>query len=239
MDWSLRWVAPAGPLATRAVQSATKTIPILATSEDMVRDGLVASLGRPGGNTTGVSLLAYGLDGKRQEILMEVVPGARRMATLADPNVSTPQHLQALSEAMRARGGELSIFPANTPEAIVPAINDAKASGAATLNVLASPLFAFNRRLVIERASALRLPTMYQWPEMVEDGGLISYGPRLSEWYRQLARLLIKALRGATPADIPVEQPTRFELVINLKAAKAIGLNIPTPLVLRADKVIE
>jgi putative ABC transport system substrate-binding protein len=118
-------------------------------------------------------------------------------------------------------------------------MNGASASGAQALNVLATPLFFFNRRTVIERAAALRLPAMYQWPEMAEEGGLAGYGPRITDWYGQLAGLLAKVLRGAKPNDLPVEQPTRFELVINLKSAKAIGHDIPAGLVLRADKVIE
>ena len=105
--------------------------------------------------------------------------------------------------------------------------------------MLATPLFFFNRRLVIERAAALRLPAMYQWPEMAEEGGFAGYGPRITEWHRQLARLLAKVLRGAKPGDLPVEQPTKFELVINLQTAKAIEHEIPAGLVLRADKVIE
>jgi putative tryptophan/tyrosine transport system substrate-binding protein len=105
--------------------------------------------------------------------------------------------------------------------------------------VLATPLFFFNRQVVMARAAALRLPAMYQWPEMAEQGGFAGYRPRITQWYRQLARLLVKVLRGAKPGDIPVEQPTRFELVVNLQAAKAIGHEIPAVLVLRADKVIE
>jgi putative tryptophan/tyrosine transport system substrate-binding protein len=232
-------IVSAGVLFTRAAQEATKVVPILAASDDMVGEGLVLSLAHPGGNTTGVSLLAPELDGKRQDILMEAVPGARRMAALADPNVAAPQHLQALKDAARARGVELSVFSARTPEEIAPAINEAKASGASALNVLATPLFFWNRRVVIERAAGLSLPAMYQWPETAEEGGLAGYGPRINQWYRQLARLLVKVLRGAKPADLPVEQPTRFELVINLQTAKAIGIDVPAGLVLRADKVIE
>jgi putative ABC transport system substrate-binding protein len=232
-------IISAGPVATRAAQAATKTIAILALSDNMVEEGLVLSLARPGGNTTGVSLIAFELDGKRQDLLMEALPGARRIAALADPQVATPQHLQGLTDAARARSVELSVFSARTPEEIVPAMNEAKRSGAEALNVLATPLFFFNRRLVIERASALRLPAMYQWPEMAEEGGFAGYGPRITEWHRQLARLLAKVLRGAKPSDLPIEQPTRFELVINLQAAKAIGQDVPAGLLLRADKVIE
>jgi hypothetical protein len=153
-------IVSAGPVATRAAQAATKTIPILATSDDMVGGGLVPSLRRPGGNTTGVSLLAPELDGKRQDILIEAVPGIRRIAALADPNVSTPQHLEALKDAARARGVELSVFSARTPEAIAPAMNEANASGAQAINVLATPLFFFNRHTVIVGAAAMRLPAM-------------------------------------------------------------------------------
>lgn len=107
------------------------------------------------------------------------------------------------------------------------------------MNVLTAPLFSFNRRIVIERAAALGLPAIYEWPEMAEDGGLLGYGPRLNSIYRQLARLLVKVLRGAKPEDLPVEQPTNFELVINLTTAKALGLTIPESFLVRADKVIE
>ena len=197
------------------------------------------SLARPGANTTGVSVLAPELDGERQEILMEVVPGARRIAALAEPNVTQPADLQALQNATRARGVEVAVFSAGTPELIAPTMDKAKEWGATALNVLSAPLFSINRRLVIERAAALGLPAIYEWAEMAEEGGLIAYGPRLTLIYRQLARLIVKVLRGIKPEDLPVEQPTKFELVVNLKTAKALGLTIPQSLLLRADKVIE
>ncbi len=118
-------------------------------------------------------------------------------------------------------------------------MSDAKAAGAAALNVLASPLFSANRGLLIERAATLHLPAIYEWPEMAEEGGLMAYGTRLDMIYRQTARLLVKAFLGVKPADIPVEQPTSFELVINLKAAKAIDFTVPQALLARADEVIE
>jgi len=232
-------IIAAGPIAARTVQAATKTIPILAASDDMVGDGLVPSMRRPGGNTTGVSLLALELDGKRQDLIMEAVPGIRRIAALSDPHVSTPEHLQALKDAAQARGVELSVFSAATAEAITPAMNEVSAWEAEAINVLATPLFFFNGQTVMGRAAALRLPAMYQWPEMAEEGGFAGYGPRITQWFRQLARLLVQVLRGANPAELPVEQPTRFEFVLNLQAAKAIGHEIPAGLVLRADKVIE
>jgi putative tryptophan/tyrosine transport system substrate-binding protein len=226
-----------GDVATRVVLEATSTIPIVVMAEDMVAAGSVASLARP--DVTGISLLSPELDGKRQDILIEAVPGARRIAALADPTVTPPGHTETLQEAVRARGIELSVFTAARPEAIGPALDAAKASGVEAVNVLATPLFANNRQLVIERVAALRLPAIYQWPEIAEEGGFAAYGPRLLQLIRQRARIVAKILRGAKPADIPVEQPTHFELVINLKAAKTIGHEIPVGLVLRADRVIE
>jgi putative ABC transport system substrate-binding protein len=225
--------------AIRAMQEATHTVPIVGlTRADMVAAGFVRSLARPGGNTTGVSVLAPELNGKRQEILMEAVPGARRIAVLADPIV-TQAHLQALQNATRAGGVEVAVFSAGTPELIAPTMDKAKEWGATALNVLSSPVFSINRRLVIERAAALGLPAIYEWPEMAEEGGLIAYGARLTLIYRQLARLIVKVLRGIKPEDLPVEQPSKFDLVVNLKTAKALGLTIPESLLLRADKVIE
>jgi ABC-type uncharacterized transport system substrate-binding protein len=229
-----------GDAAVRATQRATAQIPILALTDDMVGQGFVRSLAKPGGNTTGVTLLASELDGKRQEILLEAVPGARRIATLSDTNVSRPSQLKALEDAARARGVELSVQRVARVEEIVPAVDAAKASDAAGLNVLASALFFNNRKIILERAAALRLPAMYQWPEWAEEGGLIGYGPRILQLYRDImSRQLATLLRGTKPADLPVEQPTRFELVINLRTAQALGQDIPAGLVLRADKVIE
>ena len=208
-------------------------------SADMVAAGFVRSLARPGGNTTGVSILAPELNGKRQEILMEAVPGARRIAVLADPIITEPAHLQALQNAARARGVEVAVFSAGTPELIAPTMDKAKEWGATALNVLSAPLFSINRRLVIERAAALGLPAIYEWAEMAEEGGLIAYGARLTLIYRQLARLIVKVLRGIKPEDLPVEQPTKFDLVVNLKTAKALGLTIPKSFLARADEVIE
>ena len=230
----------AGNAACHAAQQATGTIPILAVTDDMVGSGLVHSLARPGGNTTGVSILANELDGKRQEILIEAVPGLRRMAALADANTSTPQHVQALQDGARARGVELLIHWVAKSEEVVPAIDAARTSGAAALNVLSSPLLVANRRGIIEQAAALRLPAVYQWVEMAEEGGLVAYGPRLFQMFREVgSRHLIKLFRGATPFDLPIAQPTRFELAINLRTAKAIGHEVPAGLVLRADTVIE
>ena len=223
----------------RAAQQAVRTVPIVGLTTDMLATGLVKSVARPDGNITGISLLVPQLDGKRQDIIIEAVPGARRMAILADANATAPLQLNTLRDAASARGIELAIFTIRTPEDIAPVMNEIKTSEASAINVLASPLLFANRRLIIERAAALRLPAIYEWPEMAEEGGLIGYGARLTSIFRQAARMVGKAFRGVKPIDIPIEQPTNFELVINLKTAHAIGHEVPAGLLLRADKIIE
>jgi len=227
----------------RALQAITRSVPLVGMSEDMVGEGLVASLARPGGNITGISLLSPELDGKRQDILIEAIPGARRIAAMADSRQTPPYHLQTLQHAARSRGVELAVFGVNGPEEIASAIDAAKAGGAEALNFLATPLFSLpgtrNNAIVMERIAALRLPAMFQWPETAEAGALAGYGPRFTDMYRQRSRMVAKILRGANPAGMPVEQPDRFQLVINVKAAKALGHEVPAGLVLRADEVIE
>jgi len=233
-------IVAGGDAAVRAAQRATSSIPILALTDDMVGQGFVRSLAKPGENTTGVTILASELDGKRQEILIEAVPGVRRIAALADTHTTTPSRLTGLEDAARARGVALSIHRVAQREEIASAIDAAKAADAGALNVLASALLFNNRKIIFDRVATLRLPAAYQWPEMAEQGGLIGYGPLIVQLYRDImSRQLAKLLRGIKPADLPVEQPTRFELVINLRAAKGIGHEVPPPLVLRADKVIE
>lgn len=223
----------------RAVRSVIRDVPLVGLSSDMVADGIVKSIAHPDGDITGMSLLNPDLDGKRQDILIDAVPGARRMAMLVDPAMNAPAHHKALQDAARARGVEFVIFTARRSEEIAPAMSQAKESGGAGIIFVASPLWSSNRDIVIERANALRLPAIFEWPEMAEQGGLIGYGSHLSLTFRQLARMVAKVLRGAKPADMPVEQPTQFELVINLQAARAIGHEVPAGLALRADKLIE
>jgi putative tryptophan/tyrosine transport system substrate-binding protein len=233
-------IGATGNMAIRAAQEATKTIPILGITDDLLGSGLVNSMARPNGNTTGVSILAGDLDGKRQDILIEALPGLRRMAALADSNMSTEAKLDVLEEAARARNIELSIHRIATGEEIAATLDRAKASGATALNVLASPLLWTNRRLIMDRAAALRLPAIYEWAEMAEEGGFAAYGPSLIGVFRDPhAGQLVQLLRGIKVADIPVQQPTKFELVINLKTAKAMGVTVPEALLVRADKVIE
>jgi putative tryptophan/tyrosine transport system substrate-binding protein len=228
-----------GDAAIRAAQQATQTIPILAVADDMVGAGLVESLARPGGNTSGISILAGDLDGKRQEVLLDLVPNIRRLAALADGQTTTARQFEVLRDAARVRGVELSIHTVDRPENIVPAIDAAREAGAEALNVLASALLHENSRIIIERTVALRMPTVYQWVDIAEQGGLVAYGPHFSEIFRQWARQLVKVFAGIKPADLPVEQPTKFELAINLKAAAGIGLKVPPAFLARADEVIE
>jgi putative ABC transport system substrate-binding protein len=229
-----------GDAGILAAQRATTTIPILGTTDDMVEAGLVKSLARPDGNTTGTSLLSADLDGKRQEILIESVPGVRRIAALADSNRSAGSRLQALKEAAQARNVGLSIHQIAEPKEIPTAIDAAKRSGAEALNILASPTFYGGRQIILQRVATLYLPTIYQFPEEAEEGGFVAYGPRVVQVFGEvMARQLAQLLRGVKPANIPVEQPTKFELVFNLKTAHALSLAVPQTLLVRADKVIE
>jgi putative ABC transport system substrate-binding protein len=234
----------AGPdIPIRTLQAATRTVPIVGMTEDMVAAGLVSSLARPGGNVTGISLLSPELDGKRQDILIAAVPNARRIAAMADSAATPPYHLEMLQHTARSRGVEVSVFGIRGPEEIASAIDAARSSGCDAVNFLATPLFSVpgsvGNRVVMERITTLRLPAIFQWPETAEAGALLAYGPRFTDMYRLRAQIVVRILRGTKPADIPVEQPSRFELVINLQAAKAIDFEIPAGLVLRADKVIE
>ena len=166
-------------------------------------------------------------------------PTARQIAALAAAGVTPPEQLRALEDAARKHGIELSVHLASKPEEIVPAIEEARGSGAQALNVLAATLLNANRRLIIERAAAFKLPAIYQWPDMAEAGGRAAYGPNFNKLGGQRARQLVKLLQETKPADLPVEQPDKFELAINLRTARAIGLEVPAALLDLADKVIE
>jgi putative ABC transport system substrate-binding protein len=206
----------------------------------LLGSGFVKSLSRPDGNTTGVSILAFETDGKRQDILIEAVPGLRLMAVLTDVNITNTATLDALQEAARAHNIEFSIHRVTKGEEIAAAIDGAQASGAKALNILAAPLFYARRHLITERAAAAHLPTISVFPESAEEGGFAGYGPRVGQVYAEIMpQQIAKLFRGAKIADIPVEQPTKFELWINLKTAKAMGVTVPEALLARADKVIE
>ncbi|MGB8670981.1 MAG: ABC transporter substrate-binding protein [Pseudolabrys sp.] len=233
-------IVVAGDFIAEKFQKETKSIPLVVMTEDMIAAGFAASLAKPGGNITGISLMSPDLDGKRQDILIEAVPGAQRIAVLADSNVATLQHLRALEATARsAHGKELLVVRAANSSEIMRAMNDANAQGAAALNVLSSPMLHLNRFAIIERATQLRLPAIYQWPETADEGGLLAYGPSFIEVFRQRARMVAKVLRGVKPADLPIEQPSTFKLSVNLKTAKSMNQIIPAALLLRADKLIE
>ncbi len=169
----------AGDAAIKAALVATHNIPILGISDDMVGAGLVRSLALPDGNLTGVTILATELNGKRQEILLEVFNNPRQIGALSDPRITTKKHIGLLQTAAKSSGVDLTIYEAASPEQIIPAIDAASKDGARALNVLASPLFSFNTRRIVERTLTNRLPAIYQWPETAEEqGGLLAYGPR-------------------------------------------------------------
>jgi putative ABC transport system substrate-binding protein len=226
--------------AIHAVQQATKSIPIVGIAGDMAGEGLVESFTRPKGNTTGISIFGAELEGMRQDILIEAVPGIRRMAALAETKWLTEEKARALQEAALAKNVELSIYRITRADEIVATVDKAQASGATALHVLASPMLDGNGPLIIERVAALRLPTIYMWASRAEkNGGFIGYGPSEDHLADLTARFAASLLRGTMPADLPIEQPTKFELVINLKTAKAMGVTVPEALLVRADKVIE
>src|SRR3984893_7833648 len=216
-----------GDPAIRAVQRATPSIPIIGMSDDLVASGLAASLARPGGNTTGVSIFASELDVKRLEVLDEYVPQARRIWAPADP--STISTRAQLTSAARDLNVELVRFEAGSPDELARALDALAAAKLDAVNVLASPLLNSWRLQIIDRMHDARLPAIYQWAETAEDGGLLAYGPRNLLCYRHVVSLVDKILRGAKPADLPIEQPSKFELAVNLKTASVIGMaNPPT-----------
>jgi putative ABC transport system substrate-binding protein len=225
---------------TLAAKQATAVIPIVfAAASDPVGTGLVASLARPGGHVTGLSIQTTDLVGKRLERLREVVPALRRLAILA--NVGNPASVLEMGEAQataRTLGLEAITSEIRRAEDIAPAFEALKGRAEA-LFLCADPLVNTNRTRINILAVGVRLPTMYGFREYVEAGGLMSYGPNVPDLFRRAADLVDKILRGTKPGDIPVEQPTRFDLVINLTTATALGLEVPPTLLARADEVIE
>jgi putative tryptophan/tyrosine transport system substrate-binding protein len=226
-----------GEAAVRAAQQATSTIPILTIADDLVESKLIASLAKPGGNTTGVSILATELDAKKIDVLKQMLPSARLFGVLRDPSTSVPARMQAIGETAQALGIALKIMDVHSPADIAPAF--ASFSDADAVDILASPLLFSLRKQLGELSLERKLPTICQFREAVEAGCLASYGISLSRAFVALADLTDKVLKGAQPSDTPAEQPTTFELVINLKTAKALGLTIPQSMLQLADEVIE
>jgi ABC-type uncharacterized transport system substrate-binding protein len=227
-----------GNLGTSAAQRATETIPIVAMSDDMVGEGLAASMARPGGHTTGVSIHGAQLDLKRLELLHEFVPQTRRIAILKDPTAVTAKEYQ-LEPAAARFDLELAIFTARNADEVGRALDGIAAANVGAVGVLASPMLNGARLLIIDRLRDARLPSIYEWPETADDGGLLGYGAPIASLYRRVAEFVDKILRGAHPADLPIEQPTKLELAVNLRTAKAIGLALSPLLLSRADRVIE
>jgi putative ABC transport system substrate-binding protein len=225
---------------TLAGKRATSTIPIVMTvAPDPVEQGLVMSLARPGGNVTGLTSMAPGTHQKLVELLREAVPSAAQFAVVAGPNAPSPEIRRELQAAAQQVGISLSFIEIKGPEELDPALMRAKKDGAAGL---VAPLGAFtyaHRKKLVQLAVKHRLPGIYWVRDFVEAGGLISYGASFAEVSRRAAYFVDRILKGAKPADLPVEQPTKFELVINLKTAKALGLTIPQSVLLRADEVIQ
>jgi putative tryptophan/tyrosine transport system substrate-binding protein len=223
-----------------AMKQVTSTIPIVfAVSGDPVGTGLVATLARPGGNITGLSVQSPETSGKRLELLREVVPGLHRLAILANPDSPNVRlDIPEVQAGARRLGVDTATFEIRRAEDIVSAFEALK-SWADALYVVTDPLVSTNRIRVNALALEARLPTIYGFREAVESGGLMSYGPNFPDLYRRTAEFVDQILRGTRPADIPVEQPTRFDLVVNLTTAKALGLTIPETFLVRADKVIE
>ena len=228
-----------GDAATRSAQQVTRTIPIIAIADDLVAAGLIQSMAKPGGNTTGVSILATELDAKKVEILKEIVPTARHFALLREPASSTEARLRAIAEMARALGLELRTVDVESPDDFAAAFATLRAGGAEALDILASALLANFQRELARLALEYKLPAICQFREMVEGGCLASYGVRRPEMYAMLAAYTDKMLRGAKPGETVAQQPSAVELVINSKTARKLGIEIPIAILARADEVIE
>jgi putative ABC transport system substrate-binding protein len=231
-------IVASGDAAVRAAQQATETIPIIALVDDIVASGLIKSLANPGGNTTGVSIIASELDAKRLEILKQIVPSGQRFGVLHDP-ASASAIPDLLTSAARVLSGELRIVDVRRPDDFAPAFASFSADGIDAVNILSSPLLAGFREELCGLSLAYKLPAIGQAREMAQAGCLASYGISFSEFYATAASLTDKMLKGARPGETPAEQPTKFELVLNLATAKALGLTIPPLILGRADEVIE
>jgi putative ABC transport system substrate-binding protein len=234
-------IVTAGPVPTRAAKAATSTIPIVMTQDpDPVGNGFVASLARPGGNITGLSTLAPEISGKQVELLKEIVPRLSRVAVFGTSTI--PGYAQRLKETELAAGAfgvQLQYLDILGPKDIESAFRAASKGRADAVLALGSPVFILQRIQIADLAVKSRLPAIYDRREFVEDGGLISYATSFTDLSHRAATYVDKILKGAKPGDLPVQQPTKFELVINLKTAKQIGLTIPPSVLARADRVIK
>jgi putative tryptophan/tyrosine transport system substrate-binding protein len=233
-------VAAGGIQAIRAAKNATNTTPIIMTGTlDPVGDALIASFARPGGSITGLSLGGPELYGKRLELLKETVPKISRVAVFwYRTTPAVPSYLKEMHASAQPLGLQIQPLEVRTPSDFEAVFDAAAKGGARAFTVTTHPIFTGNRNPLLDFAAKNRLAAIYPWSEYVEDGGLMSYGPKLSDLYRRAATYVDKILKGAKPAELPVEQPTKFELIINLKAAKQIGLTIQPNVLALANKVI-
>ena len=233
--------ANGGSVVGLAARSATSTIPIVFTGGgDPVSSGLVASLNNPGGNITGVSVLSGILEAKRLEILREVVPSLSTIAVLVNPtNPNAAPSINDLNKAAGALGRKLLILNARTQDEVAAAFATLASEGSSALLVFADPFFDTNLDRLVELSLRHVVPTIYAWRAFAENGGLMSYGSDLASGYRQSGNYAGRILKGEKPGDLPVQQSTKVELIVNLKTAKALGISIPLPLLARADEVIE
>jgi ABC-type uncharacterized transport system substrate-binding protein len=234
-------LAVGGIVSARAAKSATSTIPIVfLIGTDPVEDGLVASFARPGKNLTGITLLISELNAKRLEVLSEMVPGASTIALLVDPGSSTTERsVRDVREAATARGLQLLVLKASTETEIDVSFRQLVQGGAGALLVSSAPFLDTRREQLLALTAQHAVPAIYTWHDFVVAGGLASYGASLTAVGRQLGSYAGRILRGSKPADLPVQQPTKFELTINLKTAKALGLTVPQSLLARADEIVE
>jgi len=234
-------IVTGGPLSTRRAKEATATIPIVMAQDfDPVGTGFVASLARPGGNITGLSTLSPEISGKQLELLKEIVPKLSRVAVLGmSTNPGNAQSLRETELAAGALGVQMQYLDVLGPKDIETAFRAASKARVNAVLVLPSPVLLLQRTQVVELVVKNRLPAIYSQREFLEAGGLMTYGTNFADLWRRAATYVDKILKGRTPADLPVEQPMKFEFIINLKAAKQIGLTIPPNVLVRADKVIK
>ncbi len=234
-------IVAATSVAIQAAKEATKTIPIvMPVTNEPVEHGFVASLARPGGNITGLTLVSSELWGKRLQLLKTVVPRVSRIAVLSNPTSSgAPLQMRAAEVAARTLGVRLQFLEVRGPDDVETAFEAATKDRAGALIALDDPLLFTHRVRIVELAAKSRLPAIYGFSGFVQAGGLMAYAASVTDMYRRAATYVDKILKGAKPGDLPVEQPTKFELVINMKTAKALGLTIPQTVLLRATQVIE
>ena len=228
-----------GPPAVRAARRATQTIPIVASVNDLVGSGFIERMARPGRNIPGVSMLVSELDAKRLEVLKEILPSARRFGLLIETGTRAPAVLQPMLDTARALGVAIQNVEASTPADFPGAVASFRAGGVEAVNILSSTLLFYFHKDLGPLLLQHKLPAICEWREMTASGCLASYGTTLRESAAMQAALIDKMLKGARPADTPSQQPTKFELVLNLKVAREIGIAIPPGILARADEVIE